>query len=125
MELWHKFGARKTVCSMGHPHPSALEASVCQLLRLREKAGEIRNIKWIATVHMPYGVTWKCDFSFEQNRSEVWLPTWAEAKGVETADYRIKIKMWENGAGPGPIEIWKGSYRNPTLAKVVIPRNAD
>jgi hypothetical protein len=40
----HKFGARRTFCSIGHHHPSALEASVCEILILREKAGDIRNM---------------------------------------------------------------------------------
>jgi hypothetical protein len=83
----NKFGARKTVCSLGHPHPSGLEASVCEVLILREKAGDIRNLKYQATVHLGFGIKWKIDWSFEQ--SPDWSLTFAEAKGVDTRDFKL------------------------------------
>src|SRR6185312_1239161 len=86
-----KFGARKTKCPEGHNHPSALEAAVCILLHLRQKAKEIADLKWIAPVDLEYSVNgktfrkrWKVDFSFTETRSNT--PMWAEAKGAETHD---------------------------------------
>jgi hypothetical protein len=115
----HKYGARKTTCALNHPHPSALEAAVCALLQLREKARDISMLKWIASVDLGYGIRWKCDFSFLDRDGK---PTWAEAKGAEDATYKHKIKMWRNGAGPGPIEIWKGTWQRPRLVEIVTPK---
>jgi hypothetical protein len=119
----NKYGARKTKCALGHNHPSALEASVCQTLQLRQRAGDIKNIKYIATVHLAFGVRWKVDFSFEQRlKDDTWVMTWCEAKGFNTADFKIKLKMWREGAGPGPLELWKGSARAPKLVEIIIPK---
>lgn len=126
----NKFGAKKTVCSLGHPHPSALEASVCEVLILREKAGDIRNLKWQATVHLDYGIKWKVDWEFEQLVRDTeavvyktfWQNRFAEAKGAETRDYRLKLRMWKEGCGPAPIEIWKGTAKRPMLVETIHPK---
>lgn len=116
----NKYGARKTLCSLGHPHPSGLEASVCEVLSLRLKAGDIRNLKYIATVKLGYGISWKLDFSFEQ--SPDWHLRYAEAKGAETRDYKLKLRMYREGCGEAPLEIWKGNARRPMLVQTVYPK---
>lgn len=131
----NKFGAKKTQCSLNHFHPSALEASVCEILVLRERAGEIRNIKYQATVHLAYGIKWRVDWSFEEkliDRETIstpdmfnWMPKYAEAKGVETVDYKLKLRMWREGCGPAPLEIWKGSASRPMLVEVVHPKRGE
>lgn len=116
----HKFKAERSVCSAGHPHPSKLEAAVCDLLLLRQRAGDIRNLKWQATVDLAFGVKWKIDWAFEQ--APDWKLTYAEAKGAETRDYKLKLRMWEGGGGPRcRLEIWKGSHRRPMLFRVITP----
>lgn len=122
----HKYGARKTKCPLDHPHPSALEAAICTLLQLRERAKEIHSLKWIAPVDLIYSVAgkehskrWKVDFSFVETRSGTAM--WAEAKGVETADYKQRRDLWKQGAGPGPLEIWKGSHARPRIAEIILP----
>ena len=117
-----KYGAKRTLCSENHPHPSGLEASVCELLILRQRAKEIRNLKWQHTVHLGSGIKWKVDWSFE--RAPDWHPMLAEAKGVEGRDYRMKLKMYQNGGGTCPIEIWKGSAARPRIVEVVVPKAA-
>lgn len=123
----HKYGARKTRCNRNEEHPSALEASVCNLLQLRERAKEIRDLKWIAPVDLFYTVAgkekrvrWKVDFSFIENRSDTKM--WAEAKGPENYDYKRKKELWEDGAGPGPLEIWKGDHARPRIVQIIVPK---
>lgn len=125
----NKYGAKKTLCSLNHAHPSGLEASVCQILQLREKAGEIRNLKYQSTVHLGYGIKWKVDWGFEYHVLAhtglgpcwVWSPWFAEAKGAETRDYKLKLRMWKGGCGPAPLEIWRGTARRPMLTETIHP----
>jgi hypothetical protein len=119
----HKFGARRTFCSIGHHHPSALEASVCEILILREKAGDIRNLKYQQTVHLAYGVKWKIDWAFEQGPK--WISSFAEAKGADTSDFKLKLRMFREGAGDGPLELWRGTHKRPYLEKIIIPKEKD
>lgn len=123
----HKYGAKKTTCALNHPHPSKLEAAVCAMLQIRERAKEISELKWIAPVDLFYivageqqRVRWKVDFSFIESRSGQTM--WAEAKGVETADYKQRKKLWKQGAGPGPLEVWKGNAARPRIVEIVIPK---
>ncbi len=111
-----KYNAEKT----GDGFPSKLEASVYNILHLREKAGEVIDIKRQDTVNLFGKIRWKVDFSFIEVRSGERV--WAEAKGVWTKDGRQKYQMWKDGLGPGRLEIWQGNYRNPILSEVVIPK---
>lgn len=112
----NKYGAKRTVCSVGHPHPSGLEASVCEILLLRQKAGDIRGLRWQHRVDLDYSVQWKVDWSFEQGPD--WVLTFAEAKGKEDRDFKLKFRMWINGCGEGPLELWKGTHRRPVLMRI-------
>lgn len=87
------------------------------ILQLRERAGEISDIKRQQTVVLQDGprevrITWKVDFSFIEKGELVY----AEAKGVETADYKLKLKLWRK-LKPAPLEIYKGHYRRPVLVE--------
>lgn len=120
MSFWkrngHKYGAVKTADGF----PSKLESAVNQILFLRERAGEIRNIRRQHRVDLGFGILWKVDFSFELCATDETV--FCEAKGIEDATYKHKVKMWRNGAGPGKLEIWKGDYRRPVLVEVISPR---
>jgi hypothetical protein len=94
--------------------PSRLEAALYDQLLLKEKLGEIRNIKRQQSVVLQEGgkdqrIAWKVDFSAEE--APLWRVAYFEAKGVETLDYRLKLKLWR-AKRPAPLEIWKGTYRN-------------
>lgn len=99
---------------------SKLEAAVYQILLLRQKAGEISDIKQQVSVDLSCGIRWKVDFSFFDKCRD--LEVWAEAKGLETERYRMCVKLWRGGHGPGLLEIWKGSYQRPILKEIVIPK---
>lgn len=118
----HKYNARKTHCKWAnHPHPSGLEAEVCDILALRQKAGDIRNLKWQQTVELDYGLRWKVDWSFEQ--SPDWHFRLAEAKGKEDATFKHKYRMYTQGCGKWPLEMWRGTWKRPYLDKIVFPKN--
>jgi hypothetical protein len=99
--------------------PSKLEASVSQVLGLREKAGEIREIRRQSSVKLTPFVTWKVDFCAVL--VETGETIWIEAKGVWTEAARIKLNLWRT-LGPGKLEVWKGNFRSPQLDEIVIPR---
>lgn len=111
----NKFSAQKTADGF----PSKLEASVYQQLLLRERAKDIKDIRRQHCVDLGLGVRWKVDFSFTECATG--QTVWAEAKGIEDRGYKLKLKMWRNGAGPGRIEIWKGTWQRPHLVEVVVP----
>lgn len=114
-------GYQKTADGYG----SKLEQAVGNLLILREKAGEVRNIKRQVPVVLQDGprevkITWRVDFGFEFKDGETWVPSIAEAKGFETEIYRLKLKLFR--ANPKcRCEIWKGTYRNPKLVELIEP----
>ncbi len=104
----------------GDGFPSKLEAAVYQILRLREKAGEIKDIRRQHSVDLGCQITWMVDFSYLDKKTK--QRVWVEAKGMETGEYRLKLKLWRWGQGPGRLEIWKGNYRGPTMTDVIVPR---
>lgn len=107
-----KYGAVRS----GDGFPSKLEHSVYSILELRQKAGEIWSLSRYPSVKLTKRVTWKVDFAFEDKRG----PVFAEAKGVWTADARLKLNLWRD-LGPAPLEIWRGSAQRPTLEETVYP----
>lgn len=99
---------------------SKLESAVYQLLLLRQKAGEIKDINQQVSVDLTCGIRWKVDFSYYEKRLK--KTAWVEAKGCETERYRMCLKLWRGGHGPGTLLIYKGSYVKPTLVDIVVPR---
>lgn len=103
----HKYGAKAT-----GGFGSKLEAAVGGYLELREKNGDITDLKRQQTVVLQDGpanqrIAWKLDFSFIENG----VLTYAEAKGFETEDYKLKLKLYR-GKRPAPLEIYKGRAEN-------------
>lgn len=103
---------------------SKLESAVYDMLKNRESAGRIREIKCQQTVVLLPGprshrIAWKVDFSFiELNKGERLV--YCEAKGIETSDYKLKLKLWRANP-PAPLEIWKGSHKRLFLAERLEP----
>lgn len=112
----------------GNGFPSQLEGAVDQMLRFREKAGEIRDIRRQQVVILQDGpsnvkINWKLDFSFEYCATGELV--YVEAKGVETETYQLKLKLWRKNP-PARLEIWKGRYRKgegvePILVEEITP----
>jgi hypothetical protein len=105
-----------THCRHGHKHRSKLEASVCQVLHLRKKAGEIKDIKvedhiYLTDARIGYVVDFRCTTSDGKL-------FWVEAKGHPNDTWAIKKKLWRI-YGPGPLEIWMGTHQDPGLDEII------
>jgi hypothetical protein len=107
--------------------PSKLERDVYQILCLRERAGEIRDIKRQTVVVLQDGppaekINWKIDFSFTHClKNETWF---AEAKGIESEGYLLKLKLFR--ARPhGVLEIWKSVNGKPDIVETIFPKETE
>lgn len=103
--------------------PSKLESAVHDILLIRQKLGEIKDIKRQQSVVLQDGpkevrINWKVDFSFEERigNTTSFKLVYAEAKGIETMDFKIKLKLWRKKI-PAPLEIYKGDYRRPKMVE--------
>ena len=113
-----KYRAKRTADGF----PSKLEASVYQMLLLREKAGEIKNIRRQHAVQFACGPRWKVDFSFTDCATGETV--YCEAKGAELETYRLKKRMYAGCPvleSAGKLEIWKGTYARPVLVEEIKP----
>lgn len=118
-----KYGAQKTSID-GIAFSSKLEAAVYCTLKLRERAGEIKNIRMQQYVELKGECElcgesrkgFKVDFSFEE--SPDWKTVYCEAKGVRTSEYIRHEKLWKKNP-PARLEVWGGNHRNPKLLKVI------
>lgn len=103
----------------GYSFASKLEAAVYGILKLRERAGELRVIRTQARVSLTdAGIVYMPDFECEDENGIFYC----EAKGMETPEWRIKLKLWRF-YGPGRLEIWKGSAAKPFLDEIVTPNS--
>lgn len=99
---------------------SKLEKATYDFLLLREKCGEIKDIQCQDHVYLTKArIHCIPDFKFFDIKTQKhW---WAEAKGFEAPRWPTIQKLWEF-YGPGPLEIYKGSYRKVELFKTIYPK---
>jgi len=115
---WHKYKAKKQNFA-GRSFDSKGEASLMTLLMLRQRAGEFVEIQQQDSVYLTDArILYRPDFKCTKP-DESFL--WVEFKGFETRDWRIKRRLWIH-YGPGPLEIWKGSYSASKLHEIIIPK---
>ena len=86
------------------------------ILKLRERAGEIKDIKCQQTVLLLNVIKWKIDFSFIDCKTEKLV--YCEAKGLACNTFQMKLKLYKSDP-PAKLEIWKGSYQRPFLAETI------
>ena len=113
-----KYGNRRTTHPDGSRFASALECAVYCVLLMRERCGELKDIKKqhrVDMIHRKRPRSWKVDFSATVVATGKTL--WIEAKGSESNKYLVDLKAWEKD-GPGDLEIWKGSWQRPYLKEV-------
>ena len=114
----NKYSAKR-VSHAGYSFASKLEAAVFDILKLRECAGEIKDIQCQAHVKLTQAkIVYIPDFKFTDVKSGE--ECYAEAKGLETSDYRIKRRLWMY-YGPATLEIWKGNHARPFLHETIVP----
>lgn len=91
-----KYGARKVELD-GMIFDSKQEARDWSELKIRERAGEIRNLRRQVVFKCEWNGVQICkyiaDFAFEEKRDGEWHPVVADTKGFETALFRIKAKI--------------------------------
>lgn len=111
-------GNTRMTCALGHSHRSKLEGAVCQILQLREKAGEIKVLQVEDHILISGWYRYVPDFRCELVATgEVF---WVEAKGFANDRWPSTRRGWKH-AGPGKLEVWKGDYKKPVLDEVIIP----
>jgi hypothetical protein len=121
MIVRHKYRAKR-VNYDGQNFASKLEAAVYQILKLRERAGEIEILATQETVYLTAArIAYKPDFTVMDKFSGQTVHV--EAKGLSTPVWAIKKRLWA-WYGPGALEIWKGKYSRPYLDEIVIPKGA-
>ena len=117
-----KYGSKK-ISHSGYSFASKLEAALFDLLKLRQMAGEISDVKCQDHIHLTRArIQMIPDFKFFDIKTQTIM--WAEAKGFQTSDWRIKRKLW-TVYGPGPLEIWMGSHSKPYLDETIKPEETN
>jgi hypothetical protein len=116
----NKLHAEKTA----NGFPSKLEEAVYSTLLLRERAGEITDIRRQHALRFPCGPAWKIDFSFIDVATGERI--YCEAKGAEMETYRIKKNMFAGCPvleSAGKLEVWKGEHKQPKLVETIYPKD--
>ena len=112
----------KTSEFAGRSFASKLEASVYGLLLQMQRGGLITGLECQRSVYLTDArIQMIPDFEFLD--CETGLVTYAEAKGFETSDYRIKRRLWKF-YGPGTLWVYKGTAKNPKLFETIVPTTA-
>lgn len=116
-----KFG-NTAIKHCGFSFGSKLEAAVYDMLILRQKAGEILEITPQNHVKLTRAkILYIADFHCKlPDGSSLWV----EAKGMATPVWGIKRRLWKF-YGPGPLEIWNGSFRKLNLKETIIPSHGE
>lgn len=118
MRSFQKYRSKR-VAYDGYNFASQLEAAVYEILKLREKCGEIKDIQHQDHIYLTEArICYIPDFKFFDCKYDEYA--WAEAKGFETTDWKIKLKLWRY-YGPGRLYIYKGSAKRPMLSDEIIP----
>lgn len=105
-----KFGAKRS-----GGFASKLEHAVYDILKARENSGEIQGLKCQVQIELTDAkIIYKPDFAYMENGKA----TYAEAKGFETAVWKIKKRLW-GSYGPGILYIYSGNYHSPFIVDTV------
>lgn len=109
----------------GYSFASKLEAAVYKILKLRQRAGEIKEIQVQDHVKVCGPIGHECassekvelvvDFKCELPDGST---LYVESKGFEVPGYRIKRRLWVHSK-VGKLEVWKGSHLKPFLAETI------
>lgn len=107
----------------GHSFASNLEKNLYMMLVLRQRGKEIGDIQVQDTVRLSDAeIIYKPDFKF--TNLETGEDEWAEAKGIETPEWRLKRKLWQY-YGPGKLHVYmaKPWSSTPVFKETIIPRS--
>lgn len=103
----NKYGARRTPCAQGHTHASKLEARRCGELHLLQKAGAIERLisqpRYELRVNDELICWYVADFEYAHAGWDEFVTE--DCKGVRTAAYRIKAKLFAALYGREVVEV--------------------
>lgn len=114
----------KSLCRYGYSHRSRLERSVCDLIWLREKSGELIHCQHEDHIIICGPPNHSCPkkreyvADFKVMDSKTGSPFWIEAKGFANDRWPTTKTLWRH-YGPGQLEIWGGSWKNPILLETI------
>lgn len=113
----NKYGNKISSSSDGRSFQSGLERKLYEELLLREKVGEIKDLKCQVSVYLTDAkILYKPDFycfDFKRN-CEIWI----ESKGFDTAVWAIKKRLWKF-YGPGILQIYRGNKKGVFLQEEI------
>jgi hypothetical protein len=93
---YNKYHAQRTVCHLGHYHPSKLESGYCDILSLQVNSGDIKEFIYQKSYDLIVNGKLICkhkpDFTVTYPDGHIEVH---ETKGVETMDYVIRRKLFE------------------------------
>jgi hypothetical protein len=113
-----KYGPTK-VSQAGYSFASKLERALFDLLKLREMAGEIRDIQCQDSIYLTDAeILYKPDFKYTVVATGE--PEWAESKGFPTPSFAIKKRLWKY-YGPGRLLIYEGTHQRLVHSETIIP----
>lgn len=115
----HKYKAKATTIA-GYSFQSKGEAKLFELLKLRELAGEISDIQVQDHVYLTRArILYIPDFKFFDHGLGDF--SWAEFKGIELPQYRIKRRLWMH-YGPGILTVWKENRQGLFVHETIKPK---
>lgn len=114
---------RKKVEAHGYSFASKLEAAVFEILKLRERAGELKILQVQDHIDLSRArIRYVPDFKCLDVASGIEF--WVEAKGYASERWPTVKKLWKY-YGPGRLEIWMGHHSSPQLSEVIVPKMKD
>lgn len=117
----NKYGAKKKEVD-GHVFHSQGEAAMYETLKLLERAGEIKILSLQDKVYLTDAqILYKPDFKVFDTKAST--EVWIEFKGKETAEWRIKRKLWLH-YGPGILRVFKLKGMRMVMVDEIHPVNA-
>lgn len=114
-----KYNAKRCTYD-NHNFASQGERDCYHLLKLMERAGEIKDIECQVTTPLIAGITHKTDFRVWDNRLSEHV--WYEYKGFEDQRWRDIRKLWSY-CGPGILRVIKGRGLRMAVSEEILPEN--
>lgn len=112
-----KYRSHKTFYN-GRRYDSKAESIVSNQLQLEQRAGEISGLEFQVQVELTDAkIIYKPDFKYVRKS----VVTYGECKGFETAEWRIKRKLWQY-YGPGPLEVYNVVNGRVILKEIINPK---
>lgn len=117
------YNNQSSLCERGHSHRSKLESAVCQMIQLREKAGELELLQVESAVYLTEA-RYKYIPDFKCRDIATGKEIYIEAKGYPEKRWPTTKKLWKF-YGPGYLEIWGGSHLRLVLDEVIKPKSSE